>query len=88
MTTKPKRLVFWLEWVRDLKAWVLIQQRVGERLGMSWATKEEAMRAARAEMRRVRALPERPLVQLRIRTKDGRVASEATYGRDPRRSKG
>lgn len=82
----PKRRLFWLEWAKDIHRWVLIEQRKGQ--VDIWARRADALPGARAYMRHFRRQPDRPLLQLRIRTKDGRVASEATYGADPKRYKG
>jgi hypothetical protein len=80
---EPRRRVLRLRWDRHDKAWLVV--RPGGR-ATRHRTKAEALEAGRRACRRIAAAG--GLAQLVVRTRDGRIAFECTYGADPARHPG
>lgn len=86
-----KRMVFRLRWNMKIKQWQLLdpKKHVVD-LGVAGEYKVVMESRSREYVRNIYTC-DRQLTQLVIHNKDGKITKgngEATYGRDPRRSKG
>lgn len=78
-----KREVWSVRWNKGSELWDILCERWHV---ASEATKKLAVSDAADRCRSRQAVGE--LVQLKVYNKNGRIAFERTYGRDPRRTKG
>ena len=79
-TMKTKRVVYEVGWDKWCEAWVVTRR--GKRGRTLYETKEKAIKAARL------CANLDLLSQVVIKGKNGRIQTEYTYGKDPRRYKG
>ena len=87
----PKRSVFRVEWNQKARCWgVLAPGKWGTGVNplVTERTKADAVVRGALIARRIWEGSHRQISQLVVHCKDGHIAFERTYGRDPKRTKG
>ena len=83
---RRRRQVFRIRYHRPWRCWALHVPGAGMKGIQQHPTRQHAVAVGRQICRTRRAAGE--VTQLVIHGKDGRIQTESTYGRDPRRTKG
>jgi hypothetical protein len=82
-----KRIIYELRWSKANDQWMLSRRGEVPFKYMGWLNKKASIASA-ATIARTHHEENGKLTQLVVRNKNGRIAFERTYGKDPRRRKG